>query len=66
MKQISEEHITSLEEPGSQFLGHLSFYNGSAHGVMTGMCNYLEKFQIDSLSLGNIKNYCTLYLFFLL
>ena len=54
-KQISEEHITLLQEPESQFLGHFTPYNASAHSLMTGICNYLEKSEIDMSSLGNIK-----------
>lgn len=40
---IAEEHIALLQEPGSEFLGHVTPTSGSALNITTAIMKYLEK-----------------------
>lgn len=48
---ITEEHIALLQEPGSEFLGHVTPTSGSALNITTAIMKYLEKENIDTAEL---------------
>lgn len=48
---ITEEHITMLQEPGSEFIGHVTPTSGSALNITTAIINYLERENIDTAEL---------------
>ena len=46
-KEIIEEHITVLAEPGSRYLGHFSPTSGNAKDIADGLFAFCEEKQID-------------------
>lgn len=48
---ITEEHITLLQEPGSEFIGHVTPSSGSALNITKAIIKYLEEENIDTAEL---------------
>lgn len=55
-KEIKEEHVTLLKEPGGIYLDHLSPKGGTAVEVLQCICEYLDKTGYDYDNLGNEKS----------
>ena len=53
-KEIIEEHITVLAEPGSRYLGHFSPTSGNAKDIADGLFAFCEEKQIDVTRIDSI------------
>lgn len=49
-KQITEEHIVLVAEPGATYLGHVTPTSGSASGIKTSIFNFLTNYLGDNLN----------------
>lgn len=47
-KTVTEEHYVLVQEPGSNYVGHVTPSSGSAANITVGIINYLEKYEIDT------------------
>lgn len=46
-REVQEEHIVILKEPGGEYLGHVTPATGSAMSIKTAVCNFFETSNID-------------------
>ena len=53
-KEIIEEHIIVLAEPGSRYLGHFSPTSGNAKDIADGLFAFCEEKQIDVTRIDSI------------
>ena len=53
-KEIVEEHITILEEPGSKYIGHISPSKGSGYSIAPLIVSHLEASNISTTQLQAI------------
>lgn len=49
-KQISEEHIVVVAEPGSTYVGHVTSTSGSASNIKTSLFNFLQNYLGENLN----------------
>ena len=46
-----EEHVTILQEPGGQYIGHVTSVSGSAHNIFTAITKFFTENDIQISSL---------------
>lgn len=56
-REIREEHVTLLEEPGEKYIGHVTPESGCSKDLCTAIHDYLIKSDFDITNIGKIINF---------